>query len=426
MAQLYKQIVKDFFKELEAEDIHYVFIGNVEDIINYCGDTDIDILVPKGHLKNFILTLKRWQIKHGMVKIGLCRSYKMYQYNYILSSENTSLGIQIDVFIDEPTIRGKKYFVENWRDDLVHKHGIATLSDEMLWNIKNVKYHFYNKGSRKLRPRGAKISTNWISKLSPGNRLVSLDNGALIDIVSFRRIVYGFPHLGYWLSTSYFILGRCFRPEMRGKLIIFLGVDGSGKSTLIKDVSAILSGSFNKKVYYRHLRPKVFADLSAYRKEVKETNLRTGMSPNKGITGLSSFMRWSYYLADYFIAKLSIEFIFRMRRNQLKIYDRYYYDLYIDKSRYKIDLPNWLIRLGELFLTKPYIVVVVVAKPTVIMSRKNELTESEIMIQQSRLLNFAKSKRRVLLVENNGTRAEASIKCLHGITKHLKVDERVY
>ncbi len=57
--------------------------------------------------------------------------------------------------------------------------------------------------------------------------------------------------------------------------------------------------------------------------------------------------------------------------------DRFYYDFFIDQRRYRLRVPEWLVRIGYALLPKPDLVILLDAPPVVLQARKQEVSPAE-------------------------------------------------
>lgn len=155
-----------------------------------------------------------------------------------------------------------------------------------------------------------------------------------------------------------------------GLSIVFLGPDGSGKSTLIDAVSAELSQAF-RHVTYRHLTPGNVSKKSAGR-IVTDPHAQA----MRGKTG--SFLKLLHFWSTYWIGSLTWLYPKKVC-STLVVFDRYYQDLLADPRRYRYSGSLKLAaRLGR-WLPQPDMVFILDAPAAVLQSRKQEVapTESE-------------------------------------------------
>ena len=78
-----------------------------------------------------------------------------------------------------------------------------------------------------------------------------------------------------------------------------------------------------------------------------------------------------------------------LRQNVFVIADRYSYDILLDPTRFRLNLPRWVLRLFVRLLPRPDAVIALTAPPSVIRKRKPELNEAEINAYQDRLMSEA-------------------------------------
>lgn len=114
---------------------------------------------------------------------------------------------------------------------------------------------------------------------------------------------------------------------------------------------------------------------------------------------LPSIARWSYYLLDYSIGYLINYWLKLHTKSKVVIFDRYYYDNYIDQKRLRTSLPKWIIRLGEFFIHKPDLVICLGGDPKIIFERKPETSLDEVKRQTQALKDFCKTRSNTVWVD---------------------------
>jgi len=162
-------------------------------------------------------------------------------------------------------------------------------------------------------------------------------------------------------------------------IITFSGVDGAGKTTILRECTEILQNNYEFKVKELRHRPCVFPILSTlkYGKKASEKTMealpRTGNNKSK----ISSYIRFFYYLLDYLIGQWIIYFNYN-KKNSLIIYDRYYFDFINDPKRANIELNKSFVKFFYRFIFKPKINIFLHAPSEIILSRKKELDAETI------------------------------------------------
>ena len=186
-------------------------------------------------------------------------------------------------------------------------------------------------------------------------------------------------------------------------VISFMGVDGSGKSTLIYKLSKKLSKKF-KKIKYLHLRPYLFLT----DKSTVNRNPHTHKAPKSQFESLSKIFVWLFMYIFFFFINLR-------KKNQLIIFDRYAHDLLIDKARYRFNLSKKLTKHILNLFPEPNLWIILKAPIQLIEKRKKELPTSELKRQMKEYINFAKTKKNTLIIDTS----KNNIKNLLLITKKI-------
>ena len=174
-------------------------------------------------------------------------------------------------------------------------------------------------------------------------------------------------------------------------IVSFMGVDGSGKSTLIELLRKRLKNKF-RKIKYIHLRPYlILLD--------KSTVQANPHKSKKTWPILLNFFRILYWLIIYRF----FFYLFGNNSNQLIIFDRYAHDLMIDPIRYKFNLPNRVAKFILNLFPNPNLWIVVNAPIKVLEKRKKELPTKELKRQIRTYLNFAKQRKNSIVVNTNNS-----------------------
>ena len=174
-------------------------------------------------------------------------------------------------------------------------------------------------------------------------------------------------------------------------IVSFMGVDGSGKSTLIELLRKKLKNKF-RKIKYIHLRPYlILLD--------KSTVQANPHKSKKTWPILLNFFRILYWLIIYRF----FFYLFGNNSNQLIIFDRYAHDLMIDPIRYKFNLPINIAKFILDLFPNPNLWIVLNAPIKVLEKRKKELPTKELKRQIRSYLNFAKQRKNSIVVNTNNS-----------------------
>lgn len=192
-----------------------------------------------------------------------------------------------------------------------------------------------------------------------------------------------FLQLQRWGGFLWGHLRQFFRPT--GIMVVLLGPDGSGKTTLTQVLQTNLRPLFSEVKYYhghfeilprlRHLAERLGLIGTDYKTNKKEGNSKheIRLSPMRSLTYLF------YYSLDYCLGHFSVWY--GRRKGQLILFDRYYYDYLIQPG---MSLPSSLIlRIAQL-LPQPDKIIYLKNDPDTIFARKPELTKKELE-RQSRI-----------------------------------------
>lgn len=179
--------------------------------------------------------------------------------------------------------------------------------------------------------------------------------------------------------------------------ITFSGVDGAGKSTIIEQTKQLLTEKYRREVVVLRQRPSILPILSSikYGKEGAEKRAATTL-PRQGTnqSRVSSILRFAYYLLDYVLGQAYVYWTVN-RKGKVLLYDRYYFDYIVDSRRANINLGSKITAPFYRFIYKHELNVLLYADPEVILARKQELSETEIMsLTKSFLTLFEKLQTR--------------------------------
>jgi thymidylate kinase len=175
--------------------------------------------------------------------------------------------------------------------------------------------------------------------------------------------------------------GRKLRSHFsrRGAFFVFLGPDGVGKTTLLREVSGGLAPLFPVASVNRW-RPAVFA-------RAPRPACLPHSKPLRGTRGsiLYLLFAWIDFVAGYLLTTR-----WELAQSGLVIFDRYYHDMLVDPMRYRYNGPMWLVRaLSKLVPPQDVFFFVLDADEQTILSRKQQLPFDEIRRQRALYRKFA-------------------------------------
>jgi len=187
---------------------------------------------------------------------------------------------------------------------------------------------------------------------------------------------------------------------MKSYSIAFIGTDGSGKSTVIKNIIPKLKLKYSTNVFYEHMRPNMIPSIAnLFGKKTIKNEIVTDPHSKKPSGLVGSLLRWCYYLIDYSFGYFLKVYLTNLTKPCIWIFDRYYYDYLIDKKRTRVNLPNWLIRFGQLIIPEPDLIVSLGTNPSVIYNRKPETSLNEVSRQIYKLKSFTNTHKNAVWLD---------------------------
>ena len=162
--------------------------------------------------------------------------------------------------------------------------------------------------------------------------------------------------------------------QSSGFVVLIVGPDGSGKSTLSQSLPSLVDGMF-KRVKRIHWRPGLLPRPGALvGKEEPDPTIPHAREPYGLVP--SAFLL-SYYWFDFLIGDW-LGILPDRIRSGLIIMERGWWDVAVDPQRYRLSAPPWLVRALGALLRRPDLVVVLEAPPDLLFTRKPELSPKEI------------------------------------------------
>ena len=178
----------------------------------------------------------------------------------------------------------------------------------------------------------------------------------------------GGPTMRQLAAISRRVFQRLWCPP--GMLLVLCGPDGSGKSTAAQLLSSRLKTTFSpEKSQYFHWKPRLWKQS----KEGQASPAPHGR-PRRGM--LASWLYFTLHWLEFVLTAM-----IRIRpvtfRGGLVVIDRYYDDFFVDQSRYRLSVPQWLVRFGYRFIQKADLAFVLDAPTELLQQRKAEVPPLE-------------------------------------------------
>jgi thymidylate kinase len=174
-----------------------------------------------------------------------------------------------------------------------------------------------------------------------------------------------------------------------GLHIVFLGPDGSGKSSVIEACMREMAQAF-RRIEYRHLKPGPQRGHSA--KPVTDPHAQS----RRGL--LSSTAKILHFWTTYLVGCL-LWLYPRYLRSTLLVFDRYYHDLLADPARYRYGGSLRFARLLGRLLPQPDLVFILDAPAEVLQSRKQEVSFDESVRQRTAYRSLRSEYSRAYIID---------------------------
>lgn len=174
-----------------------------------------------------------------------------------------------------------------------------------------------------------------------------------------------------------------------GLHVVFLGADGSGKSTILDKVYQDLKPLFRRRARY-HLTPQ--NPLTSIHIPIKNPHGQ----PARGL--IASLAKLVYLLACYSAGWLYRLWPAKVRSTGI-FFDRYYHDILADPKRYRYGGPMWLARLVGHFIVQPDLWIILDAPAQLIHSRKREVSLDATRQQCAGYLGLAPTLHNAVVID---------------------------
>jgi thymidylate kinase len=176
--------------------------------------------------------------------------------------------------------------------------------------------------------------------------------------------------------------------------ISFLGCDGSGKSAVLRGLKGRLLAD-GSRVISGHWRPRAFVKESTEEGWIIADNPH-GEAP-RGY--LSSILKLGWLGLNWWLGWLRIQG--KIGKNGYVLFDRYHADLLIDPRRYRYGGPMALARIASCLMPQPKIVFYLDADPSVLLSRKQEVSREALIESRRNYLQLCKTHPRFIVIDTN-------------------------
>ena len=234
----------------------------------------------------------------------------------------------------------------------------------------------------------------------------------------FKKAIFKKRPFGYLFGSLHRVFEKLAAGRRKpGMLAAFVGPDGSGKTTIIERERQLLKPFFESTAVY-HMRYNILPELktghgfSSMKGKVGSGTAEKKPVKRSLISKLASWFVVLYYTLEFMLGNHRIR---RARRkNTLVLYDRYYYDHFIQPTTRELVFPFRKLLLA--LVAKPDIVIHLNADPEVVYARKQELSKREIAAQNEAISRLVKDMPFARTVETGEKTVELIAKEVFALT----------
>ena len=414
------------FDYLNNNQIKYAVLRNYQQLPDSCAGSDMDIWIYMADYNRFIEIVQKVCVECE----GVLASYLPDRTCPRLVYLGRDWGIQFDVHIGVAQHRGVSYMnnsiIEN---HIIEYNGVKVLTPEIdgfisflkeVLNNKSCKISYCNQVADLVEHLPQEKVSNYLNAFSirVRNEIIEILTNRTFDEKTIKKLGKNCSNdLQTFLSRLKYMLGqfcklvRFVRPL--GYTIVVLGTDGSGKSFIINSIAPVLNEAFHNGIHYEHMRPNYFPSLAVLTGKKKKTDNKEVCSNPHGAKPagfIGSIIRLTYYWLDYTYGYFRKVFFDKSLKSHVWIFDRYYYDYFMDQRRARLHLPNWIFHLYGIFVPKPDLILCLGGTPEQIYARKPETSFEEVKRQTAFLKKFCLKHKNAVWIDTT-IEPEDSIHC---------------
>lgn len=392
----FKNFFDLFFGHLNKKKIQYCILRNYSSFPSSNESNDIDILVSQKNLSKIIKFLNK---NFSIVNFNERKNVKTFFISGVNDTKKES--IQIDL-LTELTWKGLSYLKNNQIFDNIryykqnklikvpskkHEKIITLFSSYLVGGWINLKYQHdikdYFCKNKKLvlielqKILNKKLATDIVESVIIDNNKKLLKLLTKIKLVIIYKNLINNPLQFFYSIYEHYKFELIIRfTNYPLNQFCILGVDGVGKSTIIKSIIYKLKGN-SKNIIKVHLKHDFFK-----KRNMEHKNPHT----KKKRSIFFSFLKMIYWIVGYYLKNN----IHGYKNSTIIIWDRYIFDIFVDQLRYRLNLPDKLINIISFLTPSPDHTFVLIDDPLKIYKRKKELSLNDLKYYNEKYINLQK------------------------------------
>ena len=407
------EFVLQFLRAFDQAGLDYVYLRNYEEIPESVGH-DVDLLVSAGARGKAVKLIQKTAAEFEWRYLGYV---EFSPYAVFVASPNGDVVLHIDLFdrierhwcefADVPLILGRRMHT-----GMVYR---PHLLDEVYMNlctrwiyISVVRDKHKEQLAQALAEEGeSKVYDAFEAHLGKkyGSAVCDIAVGGHWEKTeSMVRVLRVGSWIEYGVKRPMSVLrgiGRYWGRTLRrlvappAPFVVILGADGVGKSSAIERIIPLLEDitGISDPLHF-HWKPC----RASIRKNGDTATIAHDPRAKKARGGMGSLAYLVYHWLGFWAGW--VRWVYpQLVRNRSAIGDRYAFDMYMDPERFRLRLPGWLLRLAYRTVPQPDLVLGLTAEPSVVISRKAELTQEEIESYQSRMKEIGEERDNVCIVD---------------------------
>ena len=379
---------------LVAEGVDYVLVGEDPNQLQQEIVGDVDIVVRSDTLEQISRIMRR-VFDQCAVRCVQLFQHEFGAFYYVVAwlEEGDWRYLRIDICADyvrdaRPLLSADALLESRQRDDATGYYVPVASRNFVYYLLKKIDKGAVNEEQfeqlcRMVDEEAEAYARAELERFWPAEELESILR--IIRVGSFVSFKEKMPRLRMLLRkrcrptliTMWREAGRIWRRirEPTGIWLVLYGPDGSGKTAVMKDLSAVLMPAFRRAQEY-HFRP--FVGYPPQDNSIPIADPQ-GKRPRHAVM---SVLKLLYYWADY-VGGYWLKIRPGLTCSTLVVFDRYYDDLLVDQKRYRYGGPARLLKIVRRWVPRPHLLFALDADPEILLARKQELAPDECARQRA-------------------------------------------